>query len=47
MEALCDRIDRSPEELIEQLMENHKVAAKIECLLAAMEHYYLYHAQTA
>ncbi|MDR0573596.1 MAG: hypothetical protein LBG96_06125 [Tannerella sp.] len=47
MEALCDMIDRTPEELIEQLMENHEFAAKMECLLAAMEHYYQRHTQTA
>jgi hypothetical protein len=47
MEALCDMIDRTPEELIEQLMENHEFAAKIEYLLAAMEHYYKHHTLTA
>jgi hypothetical protein len=47
MEALCDMIDRTPEEFIEQLMENHEFAAKIEYLLAGMERYYRHHPQTA
>jgi len=47
IEALCDIIERSPEELIEQLMENYEFARKIECMLAGLEHYYQYPAQTA
>ncbi|MDR0574971.1 MAG: family 20 glycosylhydrolase [Tannerella sp.] len=41
----CDKAEL--EELIEQLIENHEFAAKMECLLAAMEHYYKHHTQIA
>jgi hypothetical protein len=47
IEVLSEIIERTPEGLIEQLLENKGVAKKFEYMFACIEQYYQYHEQTA
>jgi hypothetical protein len=47
IEVLSEIIERTPEELIEQVLENKGGAKKFEYMFACIEQYYPYHEQTA